>query len=61
MATIIVRGAKAFDPNTILRTESKELRRKVKNLIQKLVSLKIVAFKSGDSALTQYSNFLKTK
>ena len=61
MATIIVRGAKAFDPNTILRTESKELRRKVKRLMQKLVSLKIIAFKTGDSALTQYSNFLENE
>ena len=33
MATTIVRSAEAFDPKTILQTESEELRRKVKNLI----------------------------
>ena len=61
MATIIVRSAEVFDPKTILRTESGELRRKVKNHIQKLVSLKIIDFKTGDGALTQYSNFLENE
>ena len=46
----------------ILRTESEELRRKVKNLIQTLVSLKIIDFKTdGYGALTQYSNFLENE
>lgn len=55
-------SAEAFDPKVIVAVEEKDvLKRKVKHLIQKLVSLKIIESKTGDEALTEYTKFLQTE
>ena len=59
MGSAIVRNADAFNPNVMVRLNNELLRQKVKTLIQKLVSLKIIGTECGDKALTQYSTFLQ--
>ena len=57
MSTVIARSSDAFDPKVILHLSKDKLKWKAKNVIQKLVALKIVDFKCGDQALREYGNF----
>ena len=58
MLSAIVRSAEALDPQIMVNRVPEELKRKVRNLIQKIVNLKIVPFKTGDEALTEFPKFL---
>ena len=59
-ATVIVRNADAFDPKVMISKNKDLLKKKVKNLIQKIVESKIVDFSCGDKALAEYSQLVKT-
>ena len=50
MMSAIVRSGEALDPQIMVNRGPEELKRKVRNLIQKFVNLKIVPFKTGDEA-----------
>lgn len=54
----IVRNCEAFSPNVIASKSHNVLKTKVKNLIQKVVGLKLFEFKVGDRALTDFTKFL---
>ena len=47
MSTVIARSADAFDPKIIVNEDKDKLKRKVRNLIQKFVGLKLIEFNSG--------------
>ena len=47
MSTVVARSADAFDPKIIVNEDKDKLKRKVRNLIQKLVGLKLTEFNSG--------------
>ena len=47
MSTVIARSTDAFDPKIIVNEDKDKLKRKVRNLIQKLVGLKLIEFNSG--------------
>ena len=61
MSTVIAWSTDAFDPKVIANKDKDKLKRKVKNLIQKFVDLKIMEFKSGDEAFAEYSKFLMSE
>ena len=48
MSTVIARSADTFNPKIIVNEDKYKLKRKVKNLIQKPVGLKLIEFHSGD-------------
>ena len=61
MSTVIARSADAFDPKVLVNEDKDKLKQKVKNLIQKLVGLKLIEFKAGDKALAEYTKFLQSE
>ena len=57
----IVRNSKTISPNMIATKNHKIWKTNVKNLIRKVVNLKIFEFKVGDGALTEFTKFLSNE
>ena len=61
MGYVIIRNAICFNPKSIVKETSTVLQMKMKKLIMKLVSLKVIKFETGDAAMTQYREFLSNE
>ena len=59
LRSVILRTAIAFDPFEMWSKSAEILRSKVKILIQKLVSLKVLSSAVGDNTLIQYCDMLE--
>ena len=57
LVSSIVRNSEAIDPQVMATKTHDVLKKKVKNLIQRIVTLKLIEFETGDNALTDFAKF----
>ena len=58
LMSIVVRNSEAICLKVMATKSHDLLKKNVKNLIQKIVTLKLINFETGDEALTQFGKFL---
>ena len=58
LMSIVVRNSEAICPKVMATKSHDLLKNNIKNLIQKIVTLKLINFETGDKALAQFGKFL---